>query len=196
MSKESKLIDRFVASFERVEEDELDCFHYGSPPHELIVGPASIGGQNDFRWRPKAISTPAAALDIVHARVGALPQLYEQLVLSYRWLEVDLRVCRLLENPPGDDLQLADGMFDDGMFADPVMNDTLLPAGFARFAKAPEMCYDPICFDLNRMVNGDCPIMRFEHESILMYDKIGDHEQIFDSFGELMVAVLNIEHDL
>ena len=192
MSKDSKLIDRFVASFERVEEDELDCFHYGSPPHELIVGPASIGGQNDFRWRPKAISTPAAALDIVHARVGALPQLYEQLVLSYRWLEVDLRVCCLLENPPGDDLQ----SLSMELVAEHGMNDTLLPAGFVRFGMAPDSCCDPVCFDLNRLAGGDCPIMRFEHESILMYDKIGDREQIFDSFRELMVAVLNIEHDL
>jgi len=62
-----------------------------------------------------------------------------------------------------------------------------------RFALAPDCCYDPICFDLNHYSNGDCPIVRFEHESILMYDKIGEKKQLFPSFRKMMQAVVTIE---
>ena len=76
------------------------------------------------------------------------------------------------------------------MYGDIVMNNTLLPANFVRFALAPNECYDPICFDVSRMVDGDCPVVRMNHESILSNDEIGEVTTVFDSFRSLVVAVI------
>jgi hypothetical protein len=112
--------------------------------------------------------------------------LYETLVVSYRWPEVNLGVFRLLPNEPASDLQ----PLADAMFADPVLNNTFLPARYVRFALAVD-AYDPICFDLNRMAHGDCPIVRLEHESILMHDTIGACDTLFATFRECVLAVID-----
>ena len=48
----------------------------------------------------------------------------------------------------------------------------LYPVLFANklveFGKAPGGSYDPICFDLKRRKAGDCPILRVDHESVLI----------------------------
>lgn len=163
-------------------------FHNAQPPPELSAG-VDPEDWETIRWRPARIDTPRDALCILRERAGAdLPRLFEHLILSYRWLEVDLQVVRLFENPPATDLK----PLYDRMFADRVLNNTLIPARYVRFALAPND-YDPICFDLNHYQNGDCPIVRFEHESILCHDKIGDSQQIFPSFRKLMQAVVAID---
>ncbi|MFC1759443.1 hypothetical protein ACFL2H_11865 [Planctomycetota bacterium] len=186
------LIRRFVSSFERL--DDLDYFDEPEPPAELRWeveeddGMCSGPGRR-IEWRPAAIDTPADALSIFDDRVSArLPRLYKLLIQSYRWLEVHLESLCLFANPPGPDLQ---ALFDQ-MYADPVLNYTLNPAGFVRFAMAASGCYDPVCFDLNQYHDGECPIVRFEHESILCFDKIGESEQIFSSFREMMESEIRI----
>lgn len=94
-----------------------------------------------------------------------------------------------MPNLPADDL----GPLATSMFADPVLNNTLIPNGFSRFAMAPDYCYDPFCFDLNRFRDDDCPIVRLNHESILSYDTIGDVVTVFDTFRDLIHAVLAID---
>ena len=185
MADDAALIQRFVACFTRLDDSTFS--HDEPPPQELSVGLDPIDW-NSIRWQPAAISTASDAVGTIH-RVGVLPRIYEQLVLSYRWPEVDLGLCRLLPNLPANDLQ----PLADAMFADPVLNNTLIPNGFSRFALAPNECYDPICFDLNRFTNGDCPVVRLNHESILMHDTIGDVTTVFGSFRELMHAVLAID---
>lgn len=185
MANDAALIQRFVACFTRL--DEFTFSHDEPPPQKLSAG-IDPDDWNAVRWQPAAIATPANTLVPVR-RVGALPCLYEQLVLSYRWLQVDLQLCRLLPNLPADDLKpLADAMFDD-----PVLNATLIPNGFSRFALAPNECYDPICFDLNRFANDDCPVVRLNHESILMHSTVGEVTTVFGSFRELVHAVLAID---
>lgn len=82
------------------------------------------------------------------------------------------------------------------MFADPVLNNTLVPNSFVLFGLAPNECFDPICFDLNRSANADCPVVRLNHEYVLCNDTLGEVETDFDTFRELMLAVLAIENQL
>jgi hypothetical protein len=96
-----------------------------------------------------------------------------------------LGIFRLLANNAARDLQ----PLASAMLSDPVLNRTLIPAGYVRFALA-EDDYDPICFDLNRFADGDCAIVRLEHESILMHDSIGVYNTIFPTFRELVRAVV------
>jgi len=136
--------------------------------------------------RPSWPSWPTSPDAIAAVRTaGPLPALYETLALSYRWPEIDLRLLRLLPNEPAGDLQPLAG----AMFADPVLSHALLPARYVRFALAADN-YDAICFDLNHLAGGDCPIVRFEHESILRHDSVGKHRTLFRSFRELVLAVI------
>ena len=181
--KDAGLLHRFVESFPLL--DDLEWYEDALIPVDLSCSdPVDSLVQ---RWKPAKINTPADALCDIRKGGQPLPSLFEQLATSYRWLEVDLGVCRLLANCPANDLApLAREMFND-----PVLNNTLLPAGFIRFAIAPNGCYDPICFDLSRMQDDDCPIVCLNHESILTDDKIGETATVFDSFRELVIEVIN-----
>ncbi len=185
MADDAALIQRFVDSFQR-----LDDFTYTAdepPPAALSLGP-DPDDWNAIRWAPAAITTTPESLgDLPNHE--SLPTLYRQLALFFRWLSVDLEIVRLLGNPPGDGLQ----PLADLMTSDPVLENTLGPNGYVRFAMASD-CYDPICFDVNRATNDDCPIVRLNHESILMHDRIGDVSMAFNSFRDLVLAVLAREH--
>jgi hypothetical protein len=94
----------------------------------------------------------------------SLPALFERLVLSYRWAEVDLRSYRLLANPPGRGLEA----LLEGMSSDRILWKYLLEAGYIRFGMGADIDYDPICFDVNsRKKNRDCRIVKIDHEEIL-----------------------------
>ena len=162
---DTELIQRFVDCFTRLDE--------------------SAFSHDD----PAAFSTSPEALVSIR-RCGVLPELYEQLATSYRLPEVEIGVARLLPNLPAENLQ----PLADSMFADPVLNNTLVSKKLVRFAMAPNYCYDPICFDLNRFSNADCPVVRINHESVLSNGTVGEVEAIFDSFRDLMLAVLAIEN--
>ena len=185
MKDDAKLLQCFADCFVRLDSDVRT--HCNPPLPEFVTG-IDPDDWDIVLWQPAALSTPHESLDSIR-RVGVLPRLYEHLATSYRWPEVEIGVCHLLPNLPGDDL----GPLGDSMFADPVLNNTLIPNGFSRFATAPNACCDPICFDLNRFANDDCPVVRLNHESILMHDTLGDVETVFGSFRELVHAVLAIE---
>ena len=182
---DQRLVDEFVASFTRL--DDLIV-------HSKLVVPPEL--QTDWidgfeRWRPFAVHTDRAALAQVYRRLPSrFPPLYELLILSYRWLEVDLQLLELLPNPPGPTLE----PLIEGIFRDPIFVKVLIPKGYIPFAMASDS-YDPICFDTTRPTKrGDCPIVRFEHESILCDERIRDFEVIEPSFRSLVLRVLAIQN--
>jgi len=185
MADDAALIQRFVDCFQRLDDSTYTADE--PPPAELSLGP-DPNDWNTIRWAPAAIATPPESLTAL-PRSESLPMLYRQLVVSFRWLSVDLEIVRLLGNPPGDGLQPLANL----MTADPVLENTLAPNRYVRFALAAD-CYDPICLDLNRVTNADCPVVRLNHESILMHDKIGDVSTLFGSFRDLVFGVLALEH--
>lgn len=186
MADDAKLIQRFVDCFQRL--DDSTYTHDEPPPPELNLGP-DPDDWNALRWAPAAITTPTEALNIFPF-TDSLPKIYLQIVLSYRWVEVDLHLLRFGGNPPGDGLQL----LSESMFSDPVLTQTLKPNGYIRFGMAAD-CYDPICFDLNRALDGDCPVVQIDHESVLTHGKIGDVVTLFDTFRELVLAVLELDNE-
>ncbi len=182
---DAALIRRFVDSFHRFDNMTI------VPPDQsfdVLLTEDSFDEYGFGHLRPAAIATPEECLGGIRSRFDdALPQLYELLVLSYRWLEVDLGVCRLLANEPASDL----GPLMKQIFGDPILTANLVPARLVQFAKATDS-YDPVCFDLNRFRHGDCPIVCVNHESILCYDQIGTPRELFGSFRELLVAVVEM----
>jgi hypothetical protein len=181
---DDRLLARFVEAFEWL--DSLTAPQEHPPPDELCTG-IDHSRWGWLQWRPAKVSTGRADLGAIYNRIPrSFPELYERLVLSYRWLEVNLEALVLLANPPGPTLAgLANEILRDRIFV-----DVLIPNGYVPFARQSDGCYDPLCFDLNSMKMGDCPIIRFEHEAILCHLRIGASEQVFPSFRELIRATI------
>ncbi len=185
---DSELIRRFVDCFTRLDDSTFS--HNDPPPPEFAAG-IDPDDWNAIRWKPASIGAAEASLKVIR-RVGPLPRLYELLATSYRWPAVELSVCHLLPNLPADDLT----PLAASMFADPVLNNILIPNGFSRFASGPCQSYDCFCFDHNRYDSNDCPVVRINHESVLSEDSVGNVETVFDSFRDLIYAVLAIDPGL
>jgi hypothetical protein len=175
--RDDALLARFVATFEQ--HDDLTCLPSEPAPPEL----ASPEADDRDGWRPAAIRTGRDQLEALYQKVpGPFPALYEQLVLSYRWLAVHLETAMLLGNPPGATL---DGLAS-AILRDAVLVNTLLPAGLIPFGRVSGGGYDPMCFDLRARKRDDCPIIQVEHESVLCHDRIGETWLRYPSFRELV----------
>jgi hypothetical protein len=172
------LLNRFAASFAKLDEDCTAAQWLGEQDR----------GCGEGRY-VKPCVTDTAELDGLYLALPArFPELYEQLVLSYRWSTVDLRICRLLPNPVGDSLYALRA----AMIGDRAMSDILLPAGFILFAHGPDISYDPVCFDTQATMNDReaYPIVRLDHEEILCGGTIRIVERMAKSFEHFIEIVL------
>src|ERR1700680_1165812 len=116
---EDNLIERFIASFNKLDE------------------------MADFT--ALKVPTDSSQLEPLLAKLPArFPPLFQDLILSYRWAEVDLGSFRLLPNPPGPDLS---GLLTE-MTRDPAFWESLPSAGYIQFGRGPDIDYDPVCFDI------------------------------------------------
>ena len=186
IDRDADLLRRFVEAFPvfdgmRVGLDlELD-----GDITEIVAAPFDEGGWTD--WRPAPVDLSMDALHELYRHVpGPMPPLYERLVLSYRWTEVDVGRVRLLGSlPPG--LQGLQG----AILRDPGLFEQLSPAGFLQFGRGPDMDYDPVCFDLRRReADGDCRIVKFDHEEILCNRRLREVAEIAPSFRALIESIL------
>jgi len=183
---DEKLLQQFVDVFERLDE----LLALDDTPAEMLVEQTTEtwdSWDEPRTWKPMRQETDASALEPLYLKLpGFLPQLYEQLVLHWRWLEVDLGSLVLWANPPGPGLTKLAAT----LWRDPVLTATLIPAGYVPFGRST-IDYDPLCFDLNRMnADQDCPIVQFEHEAILCHSKIGAQAERWPSFRALMTEVV------
>jgi hypothetical protein len=184
-AKSDSLIERFVASFEKLDHMVLDeAFDFEA--WKLMEVPAGKTGCE--RWAPVKYDTDPRYLDALYAKLPArFPPLYERLVLSYRWEEVDIRSCTLLANPAGPRL---DGLFLQ-ISHDPVLWRQLSRSGYIPFGKGSGGDYDPVCFDLkSRKKSADCKIVRINHEAILCNNRIKVVAEVAASFEALALQVI------
>jgi hypothetical protein len=136
------------------------------------------------------IHTPRAALGHFRSTYNVrFPELYENLLLSYRWLEIELNgLMKLFGNPPGP---LAKGLVA-AIIADPLHRTILLPSGLVPFARAPGGNYDLICFDTNtRSARSDCPLVQIDHEALLCHKRILQRRQLWPTFRSFAEAVIS-----
>jgi hypothetical protein len=185
-TEDELLVERFIASFEKL--DELIADEVSDP----IAWQLAIGDRDQYgcrRWRPIKVSTELSLLEPIYSKLPArFPPLFERLVLSYRWAEVDLRSHRLLANPPGPGL----GALLTQMSKDSILWKCLLEAGYIQFAKGPDIDYDPICFDISsRKKNEDCKIVKIDHEQILCNDRVKIVAELAPSFEQLMLRTID-----
>ena len=184
---DKQLLREFVASFEKL-DDLSSCFETDHIAWELSRGDSDEDGRKP--WRSIFHSTDRSHLEELYKEVTpGWPPLYEELVLTYRWATVDLKSYRLLANPPGADL----GGLLMQMRGDKALWNVLVPNGYLQFGKAPDVNYDPMCFDLNRRLrDGDCRIVRIDHEEVLCNDRVREVSEIAPSFRELMLGTIEL----
>jgi hypothetical protein len=186
MDEHELLIERFVASFGRF--DELSAWKDLNPiAWQLRTGETDELGRS--KWRPEKLITDNSLLEPLYARLPArFPVLYERLVLSYRWAEVDLRSYRLLANPPGPDLA---GLLNQ-MSRDPAFWASLLPAGYIQFGKGSDIDYDPVCFEVKSRKKNyrECRIVKIDHEEILCRNRVKVVAELAPSFEHLLRKTL------
>jgi hypothetical protein len=184
--KDAELIDQFVASFEKL--DEMSELRETNP----IAWELRVSEPNDewkwFEWRASKIITDRSHLDAVYQKIPArFPPLYEQLVLSYRWAEIDIESCRLLPNPSGPDLSRLLKEIE----RDPAIWENLIPAGYIQFGRGPDMDYDPVCFEIkSRSDSKDYRIVKIDHEEILCNNRVRVVGEVALSFRQLVLAAI------
>jgi hypothetical protein len=185
-ARDELLVERFVASFEKL--DEMAAFENLDP----IAWQLAIGDRDQYgrkRWRPIKVETEISSLEPIYSRLPArFPRLFERLVLSYRWAEVDLQFYRLLANPPGPGLG---GLLQE-ISKDSTLWKCLLKAGYIQFGKGADVDYDPVCFDISsRTKNADFGIVKIDHEQILCHDRIEIVAEMAPSFEALMLRTID-----
>jgi hypothetical protein len=174
MNDHAELAQRFIESFEVVAVN-LEFFEDLEPTAALLAtGPADDYGHR--RWKPMNAENDPSALE----------PLYEQLVLSHRWADVDLQTFTLLANPPSEGLSglLQRIMKDKGLW------ETLISNGYLQFGKGPDMDCDPVCFDISSRKNRDYRIVKIDHEDILCNSRIKVVAEIAPSFRALVLQTI------
>jgi hypothetical protein len=175
-----RLIEEFIACWEK-----LDGFNVIANLDDTVSN-FSTGETNelDEKWRPLLQESSHDMLDSLYAKLPArFPPLYEQLVLMYRWPEVDLGSYRLLGNPPGPDLS---GLLQN-ILRDKFLSTFLLKNGYMPFGKGPDMDYDPVCFDLaSHKKNREFTIVKVDHEETLCNERIKVVAELAPTFEQLV----------
>jgi hypothetical protein len=179
------LLAQYISSFERF--DELS----GNPDIYPIIGALALGRANDYghvAWRPRRTEPQDFLMEPIYSKLPAkFPALFERLLLTFRWADVSLDRYTLMANPPGSDL---DGFFQ-GISKDPGLWEALIPAGYLRFGKGPDVDYDPVCFDMNsRNKNREIRIAKIDHREILYNYRVKVVAELAPSFEALILQTI------
>ncbi len=146
------------------------------------------------RRQPQKVATAPFALTNLYSGLGLtgvgssrFPTLYETLLLSYRWGGVELDHYCLFANEPGEDF----APLLSAIRRDKSLSETLEANGYIPFGQVADR-YDPLCFDLRQQQKeGDCRIVRIDHEAILCRGRIGEITEIAHSFRSLVLHTIN-----
>ena len=187
IDSKSHLLEQFVSCW-----DKLDGFCVDES-FDPLASHFSTGEENQFGgklWRPILQTTDPLNLDPLYGKLPArFPPLYELLVLSYRWAEIDLVSYRLLGNPLGPDLS---GLLNE-MSKDKFLFSFLLKNGYIPFGKGPDIDYDPVCFDLRaRKKNGEFTVVKIDHEEILCNERIKVVVELAPTFDQLVKTTIEL----
>ena len=177
-----ELLKRYVAAFAHF--DDMVVFSDQSVDSSMIVGE-----EDGWRkWQPIRVQTLRTALDELYTQLqGRLPPLYERLISSYRWAQVEAGSHCLLANLPGEGFS---GLLNQ-IQGDAGLWEALAPAGFIQFARAPGGNYDPICFDVrHRKQNAERRVVRIDHEQILCNFKIKEVAELAPTFRDLILQTI------
>lgn len=193
VSSDDRLVQRLIAAF-GVLGDLVVWGGVENVSSELAAGFDDSPWARPL-WKPVPIDTPRGELEDCYSILGGeFPPLYERLVLSYRWLEIDLKgFVRLFANPPGS---LTTGLLVE-ITSDRHHRDVLLPAGLLPFGRASGGAFDPVCFDTTRRDPvGDCPIVQINHEAMILHGSVKEQLELADTFRSFVGEIVTRSEEL
>lgn len=179
------LLFQYISAFEKFDEMA------GNPNIYPIIGTLALGKPNDYGnvgCEPRRTEPQASLMESIYSRLPVkFPPLFECLLLTFRWADVSLDRYTLMANPPGADLE---GFFQ-GISKDPGLWEALIPAGYLRFGKGPDMDYDPVCFDMNsRKKTREMRVVKIDHEEIFCYSRVKVVAELAPSFEALILQTI------
>jgi hypothetical protein len=121
-------------------------------------------------------------IDQFEARIAMrLPRSYGSLVRHYAFLPFEWNSLQFFGNSgTSDEWDLA-----AAAFRDPTISEMSLTEGYVQFAR-PAHSYDPICFDTAKPAhNREFPIVRLDHEEMLVRGRIKVAEALSRSFAAM-----------
>ena len=178
------LIDEFVGKINRsprrrIREEDI--------PHRLREGGAEFGLYYD--WTIQRFNHINWIKPLEAKLPSPLPPSYRSLVNRYLFPAFEISPLILLANT-GQTLYHEMSM---AMTRDKVLSEILLKNGYAHFARPSTGDSDPVCFDFNRKTSeGECPIVRISHHTIVFNSIVHVLDEIAPSFQELVDNYLRL----
>ncbi len=134
------------------------------------------------------VSRPEADLTVFLEQlpevVKNLPKLYELLICNWAWKAAKPLSHEICLSVPGWNYPLRYSLLGNPyskrgfvsllrqMRRDRALWEATSASGFLPFAQGGGQAYDLVCFDLNRLQEGDCPVVVIDHEQILCFDTV------------------------
>jgi hypothetical protein len=151
---------------------------------DLLNSFVSLFSSVDGEERAVQSKTERTALKQIYDRIPMrLPDLYEELILNYRWTRATVGGIVVFGNPRGDDFSgFIDEIFADRHLAHGCVANRFIPIGFGQIGN-----YDPLCFDTNRSRGKhNYPLVVLDHELALMETRAVVKAEIAADFEKLM----------
>jgi hypothetical protein len=146
---------------------------------------------NEFgcvKWTPIRQPTHVIELEKIYGSIpGRMPKLFEECLMSFGWLTVELGGIDLFPHQPQSGLKV----FVEHVLRDEELFPSLFRDRYVQLGKAAGGSYDPICFDLKRSKKRDCPLVRIDHESVLIDEKPVVTAELAPSFEAWLEGVRN-----
>jgi len=127
-------------------------------------------------------------IDGFESRLGRrLPPSFSSLMRRYAFVPFEWGRVRFFGNSGTDD----DHDFATAAARDPAIWQATIKAGFIQFARPPGVDYDLVCFDMTvRRKSRESPIVRIDHEMILVNGRAVVVEDLWPSFAELLESLV------
>lgn len=160
---------------------------------EVLEMPLEFATQevNEFdcvRWAPIRQPTHVTELEKIYDTIPArMPKLFEDCLMSFGWLTVELGGIDLFPHHPKSGLDV----FVEHVVKDEELFTSLFRERYVQLGRAAGGSYDPICFDLKRNKDQDCPLVRIDHEAVIIEEKPVVTAELAPSFRAWLQALGN-----
>jgi hypothetical protein len=156
--------------------------------HEVVDGFAQVARSAGIPFAP---ANNAPRIEEFESKLPArLPASFRSLITRYSFPAFEVKSLALFANL-GDD---EEEELSNAVFKDKTIAGVTLHAGYIQFARPADGCYDPICFDTNRRSkNREFPVVRLDHEAILINSRIVVRETIEKSFFKFVQTIIAMD---
>jgi hypothetical protein len=115
-----------------------------------------------------------------------LPRCFSDFVRNYGFEDFEISHLHHYDNYDGNE----HWCWHVALKLDPVIFEVCNRYGYLPIGQPDSGGYDRICLDVNRLNQGDCPVVQLDHEAILLKEKIEIVSELTPSYKNLIATVL------